>query len=281
MTTPRRVVHLDYEQGEYATRLRYHRLARGLGIQDPFGELEDRLRVVCMPQMYLTSDGMEDWLSDMCDGAGLCVIDSLRAACPGVDENDSVIRSYLDILTRVSQRTGCAFVVIHHAGKGGKEKDRREVARGSSGIFDACGTVMVLQSKDLGDPVSVRVAKTAAEASGASDDEFAIVVEDVPDEEAKDMKWGLRVRHMTKEAAAPPPDKPGDRFLEQKRAVLAFIERNPGVPGTQAVAQRMGIRGAVAGQCIRELIDDGAIENRGAEGRPKLFPKTEKSSGED
>lgn len=49
-----------------------------------------------MPSVYLTSDGAFEEFARVSEGNDLVIIDSFRAAAPGVDENDSKVRQYLD-----------------------------------------------------------------------------------------------------------------------------------------------------------------------------------------
>src|SRR5690606_30306854 len=48
-----KVIFLDYEQGQYLTRRRIQRMARGMGLV-PEG---DSLRIACMPRLYLDDEG--------------------------------------------------------------------------------------------------------------------------------------------------------------------------------------------------------------------------------
>lgn len=224
---PKRVVHLDYEQGEYATRLRYQRLAFAAGVNTPPDP--EMLRLACMPDVYLTSQGVEDFLCRELEGVELAIWDSLRAIVPGIDENDSVIRKYLDVWTRVSLKTGCAVIAIHHAGKGSKEKDKREQGRGSSAIFDACGTVFTLQGTEVGEPIKVSCAKTAAEARGAACEDFYLQISDVPNDDATDMYAGLRVSHLLKEQVETGDiAAPAQRIKTAADKIVTFLRRTPG-----------------------------------------------------
>jgi hypothetical protein len=177
-----KVVHLDYEQGRYATNRRYQRLARALGVN--LASIGKDLRVGSHPDLCLTAEGMEAALFELVQGAALLVIDSLRAATPGVDENESRIRDYLQILTRVSDATGCAVLLIHHARKPSEgDGDVRTILRGSSAIFDAAGSVYAIcNGKTSKDPRRVDHAKSPAEAEGAPIDAFHLLVEDVDDD---------------------------------------------------------------------------------------------------
>lgn len=191
---PVRVRHLDYEQGFKASAKRYQRLAIGHGIHPD--ALGGRLELADMPNVYLNSPGAVDAYATACEGADVVVLDSLRGATPGTDENASEIREHLDALTRVSGKTGTAFVVIHHAGKPkDRDSDARTIARGSSAIFDACGCVLVLQApKTKGDPRRVTQTKQPAESAGGGVDDFGLQVTDVW--EGDDPTAGVRVEYV-------------------------------------------------------------------------------------
>jgi hypothetical protein len=100
-----RVLHIDYEQGHRLTRERYQRLAAAMLVTPD--ELEGRLELVSLPQVYLDSPAAEGFLIDKVKGFDLAIVDSLRAAGPTLEENDSAVRGLLDGLNRVSERTGC------------------------------------------------------------------------------------------------------------------------------------------------------------------------------
>lgn len=144
-----RVLHLDYEQGERECRTRYQRLAADMfrDEKDAAGILRGVLEVASPPPATLDADGMEAALIAKCTGFTLCVIDSLRAASPTLDENDSRIRVPLDMLWRVSKATGCTFVVIHHARKDSKNNGAggNQNMRGNSSINDAAQTVIMCE----------------------------------------------------------------------------------------------------------------------------------------
>ena len=128
------VVHLDLELGRKGTWNRYKRLARGRGFD--VAELGDRLRWRSYPAFRLNQPDALDVLCRTLEGVTLCGLDSLRALLPGVRENDSEIADQIGILGAVSDRTGCAFVLLHHEGKPGEDGQRAAAfrGRGSSAI---------------------------------------------------------------------------------------------------------------------------------------------------
>jgi hypothetical protein len=141
-----RVVHFDYEQGRSITCDRYQRMARARGtdVDELIGG--EWLSCVIFPSKYIDEKYAEQWLTRETEGMTLAVIDSFRAAAPTADENSSASRIHLDTLGRVSGKTGCAFLVLHHAKKppidGGSGPDRNSL-RGSGALFDACQAVIV------------------------------------------------------------------------------------------------------------------------------------------
>lgn len=144
LTKQGKVLHVDYEQGARLTRARYQRLAAGMQLKPE--DLGENLTLVSMPQFYADAVDAEAFLLQASAGYTMAIIDSFRACSPTVDENDSEARLVLDKLTRVSEKTGCCFVVIHHAKK--KQNDRSADPimdiRGSGALFDACASVFAL-----------------------------------------------------------------------------------------------------------------------------------------
>jgi hypothetical protein len=186
---PRRVAHVDLEQGERLSRRRYQRLAYAMGLD--LAELGDDLVLSAMPNIALVPLHAPCWEALM-RGRDLIAVDSLRVAQPGCDENSSDFRQGLDMLGQLSERTGCRAVVLHHARKASDDKPGQglQTIRGSSAILDACDAVYVF-SASKGEPVSVDPVKTREH--GEPPDAFALRVEDVPSEDGQDERAGLRV----------------------------------------------------------------------------------------
>ncbi|MBL9025991.1 MAG: AAA family ATPase [Myxococcales bacterium] len=222
-----RVVHVDYEQGFRLTAERYQRLARGAEIEPE--ELRGSLAVAPLPTLYLSSAEACDAYTRACEGAALLIVDSLRACAPDVDENSSEVRRLLDLLTRVSERTGVVPLVIHHARKP-REDDgggAKMAIRGSGAIFDACSSVLVF-SAVKGEPTLV--AHEKARTSGVTHEDFSLAVEDVP--VYGNPRAGLRVRSV---GVAPPEVRKAARERERQNEVheriVAFVAANPGCSG--------------------------------------------------
>lgn len=123
-----KVLMLDFEVGEYLTRQRLLRLATGR-----WGNLKDwagRLSFSCFPRWSLVAPSAEERLIATLKGHVLCVIDSLAAITPGIDENSKEMADYMALLTRASEATGCAILVLHHEGKPPQDGPRAAHLRG-------------------------------------------------------------------------------------------------------------------------------------------------------
>jgi hypothetical protein len=256
VSDPGRVLHFDYEQGEHATRRRYQRLAIGHGIDAP--ELADRLRLAALPRVYLDSADAADVFARELDGAQLAIVDSLRAAAPTLDENASDVRRALDALTTASTKTGCAVVVIHHAGKTqDRHADARQVVRGSSAIFDAAGCALIIAAgKTKTDPRRVTQAKVPAEAEGAPIDDFGLAVEDVA--LAGDPTAGVRVLHRSIAGTNDAQGEIDARLTRDAGRVLDAVRRNPDAPLT-VLRAKAGLQNTRVAEVLAVLEHSGRI----------------------
>jgi hypothetical protein len=265
------VVHLDYEQGEQLTRERYQRLANGHGIS--VADVGGRLFCASFPRFYLDSQDAETKLLGLCRGIRLLVVDSLRAAAPTVDENSSEIRLVLDMLTRVSERTGSCVLIIHHAGKAGDPKDKRsnkQAPRGSSAIFDACASVIKLDGEAEEPSKAVH---TKSRNTGVCVEPFYLDSVDVPSPDiAEDARWGLRLVYQTEEQANPveAPDAGHERAMAKIRE---YLRENPGAPGKDVLRARLHMNRDTCIAAVAELLDSGEMVNLGTTARPKLHMK--------
>jgi len=256
---PGRVLHIDHEQGKRATLLRYQRLSRALAVSD-YDELAANLDVCCLPRKFrLSSPDAEDILEQACDGVTICALDSLHAATPGVDENDAAISDHVSKLLNVSDRTGCAFVLLHHDGKGGKDKEAKERARGSAAIYAACGTVLAFRGSvndDGSTIVKVEMTKTGAEAAGAALQPFALKIDDVLSEEGQE-RWGLECQQMTLEQVDP-PKAPSVIRTDNASKIAHALRLDPGMSGRE-LAEALKIRRQTVGATLDYMLREGIV----------------------
>lgn len=170
---------LDWEAHLPSQLERLERMARAAGVDA--GALRG-LDFAPLPGLWLDAPDKAstyDAMRRALDGRALAVFDSYRAAAPTLDENASESRWPLDLLNRVSEATGCACLVIHHARKpptDGRASDRMSI-RGTSALYDACSTVLVA-SAEKREPIALTHEK--AKYSGVPHDDLTLEIEDVP-----------------------------------------------------------------------------------------------------
>lgn len=265
-----KVVHVDFEQGERLTRERYQRLARGAGV--PFGDLSGYLGLVSLPSLHLDDPRAEDALVRAADGAGLVIVDSLRAAAPSLEENSSDFRRPLDMLLRVSDRTGATALVIHHARKPSKDSvgGAKMAVRGSGALFDGVASMLVFQSDSREEPTLVNHEK--ARTSGVPTDDFQIVVEDVAI--AGDPRGGLRVRGKQVEATTP-EEKARQSFEDLQAKVLEELRKEGSVGSLNTLAAKLVCRRASLTAVMDDLVDRDRVVKLGTYHSPlyRLVPK--------
>ena len=134
------VAHVDLEQGEQQT----YRTYRALGIDET---CDKTLECSVLPQWQLTDPENMAALARLAVGRTLIIIDSFRAACLSGDENASEFAAPLADLSKISEITGCAFILNHHSGK--NNDDRMKSARGTSAITAACSVHWSFERKNL------------------------------------------------------------------------------------------------------------------------------------
>lgn len=254
--SPMTVLHVDYEQGFYATCKRYQRLAIGMGVEPE--ALGNRLHYVELPRVYLDQKGGEYEFERACEGVDLLILDALRGAAPFSDENDSAFRSVVDSLTHVSQRVGPSVVALHHAGKPKKDSsgDARTVARGTSAIYDAAGCVLNFVALPGGAKLVTQV-KMPAEAEGQALDPFEIVVEDIGVE--GNPTAGARVSwrpHVPVDEAT----KAEQEFERHAALVLRAVRRVPAGQTSNEIVASCGVQRNRALDVLRALADMGRLE---------------------
>jgi hypothetical protein len=236
-------VMLDFEIGGYELRRRLQLMYRAYSDTPPPA---GSLWISPMSTLYMTSPGFFDAVLELATRASLIVIDSLLAACPGVDENHSSIREYIDGLRRVADQTGCSIVVVHHTGKNSSD------LRGSSAIRDAADEVLLLAPLKNG---RTRISRTKGRHGPAGEgitfetlhlpDEqiFLIAVDDLGSEEFDKSSEGEPIRN-------------------EDRQVLEFVRRNPRC-GKREVREGAGLSHDAADAALRRLLTADKIRNIG------------------
>lgn len=253
-----RVLHLDYEQGRRLTCERYQRLAR---VESLTPDEMAGLDVVCLPPLYLDTLDAEPALIRECEGYALVIVDSLRACAPHVDENSSEVRSVLDMLHRVSDKTGATFVIVHHARKPQRDAPggARMAIRGSGALFDAAASVLVLEAQK-GEPV--RAIHEKARTSGRPTDDFLLTIDDV--EVDGNPRGGLVCRAEAAPTREVVTEEAEASKRQQRTANLAdelrdLFRREPEHQGADGIAAKLGRRVPDVRSALALLTDSGEV----------------------
>ena len=217
-----RWLHLDYEQGTRHTKKRIVRLIDGMGIDRE--SLRGQIEIAIYPKLTLTTEGAEALFTKLFTGFDIVTIDALRGLTPGVKENDTEIRDFIDMLGRASEASQAAVVVLHHAGKTDTQnkRPRKEMGRGASAIGDACQSVFVLTG-EKGDPNVLVTHEKTRELTSTLED-FYVRIEDVL--VSGDPHGGLKVVHVDAAQAKPTADQAVARM---KSAIRNELQKRAGV----------------------------------------------------
>ncbi len=236
-----RAMLIDYEGGDTETRRRLQALARARGVESVEG-----IGIACFPTGYLVDPRFEAELIPLAKSCDVIVIDSLRAASPGADENDSSIRAGLDMLRRVGEQCDCAFVVLVHSKKRGDggAGDEREQLRGSSGIFDAADAVLV-STWDRGND-RFELGQTKAR-QGKALEPFTVE------------KGGTRLTSSGVEA-----EPAGENFEKVVERVRGAIRAKPDM-GTLALRAEVRVKRDRVDGAIEYLVNRGEVVDLGSE----------------
>jgi len=251
------VLHWDCEQGKQVTVGRYQRMARAAGVD--WASVHKRLLVAdhC-PHGLDTPEGQKA-LFRLAKSRRFCLVDSLRPAFPGVDENDSKIRAYLQVFARISAATGCTFLLLHHNRKeqqGPVKAPPEQAMRGSSGVFDEAQSVYSLAPDGAGAAI-LRQHKDRV--GGKPIEPLALQIQDVaaPSEsEWPDPQWGLQVTVVHDEEAEARQEARGNNIRE--RVARMLIDRGPPGVTTEQLRNVLNVRNQDLRAALSAMELDGA-----------------------
>lgn len=247
-----RVLHADWEQGERLSRKRFQRLAVGMQL-DPSELFDGDWLQYELLGPYLTEHNAERYWTRASEGRDLLVLDSLRALAPGLDENSSEFRKVLDMGFRASERTGCLWMFLVHSKKPTQNDsdDGRMKLRGTSAIFDAASSVLLLElnSRDK----SVRVTHEKAREGGHPADPFRIRFADI--DEGDDQYAGLLVTAEQEKSAEERRAATADACDQR---VLAGVLANPWL----SVRQLSSVLGMHRGNTVQPALDRLEIKRK-------------------
>jgi len=254
-------VHIDFEMGPNPIRRRYRRLAAGMGL-DWARDVAPRLRLVSLPRMYLNTPGFEDELARLLDGATICVLDSFRRATPGEEENSSAVGAFVDLLSRVSNRTQTPITFAHHSTTKspakGEERSDLAASRGNSAIVDGSGAIFWFVAEAPREPIRVR--QTRLGERGLATDEFFLALEDVEttDEHGRiDPRGGIRVAYRCSEQVNPPTSG-SKRFDQVKTEILMHVRARPGC-NVRYLRGQISAKAALVDEALDQLVQVGVL----------------------
>lgn len=171
---PMKVLFVEYEDAPLLVVKRLSRYMAGMH-RDP-RLLPDNLLFCDYPDLWLDSQRHKDLLIEEIRQRGieLVVIDTLSYVHQAEDENSAAdMKPVMANLKRIAKDSGASILLVHHTGKGGKDKSISERGRGSSVIAAAADAIL-----DWGDRKKSN--KTPVEFISKFDDGFEFEVEYIP-----------------------------------------------------------------------------------------------------
>ena len=129
-----KILHIDFEAGEEMSHIYYQRLLNGRGLTS-YNNI-DFLR----PDWKL--DELDDCkldLEERLKGYTFCIVDCYSAGAPNTDQNSESARAPIDNLNAISEKTGCAILLLCHDPKAATGKGLMRAVKGSGSIIAAAG----------------------------------------------------------------------------------------------------------------------------------------------
>lgn len=257
------VLHLDLDQGRYATARRYQQLARGRGLDLAALPIDCAFFGFKLTEGATISVEAVHALTEAAEGRALVIIDSLRGLAPGLDENSSefgeVLQTLAYIADAVELRTGQpapVFLVLHHSGKG----ESSAAGRGTSAIMDRAGAVWVVAREEGSDAATWTHEKASELALGKQGPFTTALVKGAPDPEGSPAD----VRIVT---MAPAPNT--DAVTRDERVAVARVLAQRAYVDNGCSAH--GIRGLGTGIAEKRLrvvlgvmVANREVEHRGS-----------------
>lgn len=263
-----KVLYIDYEVGSKSTRRRVQTLLKGRGR----GALDGNLRPAISPRFSLDDPRAEDILARETDGHMLCCIDSFAAAYGAVDENSAQVGQLLGGLYRVTKRTGCQFLIVHHARKRKPDPNEREdgdeldALRGSGSIPAQSSAVWSLRG-NLAEGAKLTNAKNRVAKKSPG---FTLTLCAAADDPRDPAMGELRLEVVPLPAPGEADD--GEDFArdrtidETTERVRDFIDDHPGT-STRRVSAELGIKDKLTRVALERLQEAGRIRRAAVKGR--------------
>lgn len=243
-----RVLHLTWDMGDYATILRYRRLANGMGCT--FAELAGNLEICDHPIATLCAADAEKAFVARCKGFDLVLVDNLRSAAPDGDENSSEFGRYVVLLGVIAARTHATVLYLHHTGKDGQGQ-----GRGTGAIQAASGAIWRIEGR--GDEPRHLTQERKHDNSNREHPDFWVKREELPPDAPFDTAGEPSWRDTW--CAAKPPKSPA---AARSAAVAAFVKANPGC-GADAIRRAVKGKAEEVDAAVASWVEKGRIEDLG------------------
>lgn len=148
-----KVLHIDWDQGQIFSQIYYWRLLNGFRLSS-FHNID-----YFPPEFRLHDPNIKHLLLSLLEGYKLCIIDCLGSAIPEADINDDRVRAYIDLLNEVSEKTGCAILLLHHEPKNATGRDPLKSVKGNGSIISAAGGSIHLTREIGGTNINLQLGK--------------------------------------------------------------------------------------------------------------------------
>jgi hypothetical protein len=191
------------------------------------------------------------WEALALEGFDLVIVDSLRRANPGADENDSTeaIRP-LELAADFSEKTGCSVLFIHHAKK--STSDGWPEFRGSGAIEDQVDCAFAVRKIDVS--AERKAVEVRCEKPGDMRTPEPFTVEVAFDDAAR----LATIRHVEPDATAKDdPRKDSSEALQA--AILLDLAQSGAAPGVKALAHRLGKQSDRVGKAVALLVESRKV----------------------
>lgn len=261
--------YVSHEMGSHACIERLRRLANGM-LLEPSDLL--RFKLSTYPDVMLNSPTAESVYLKEFEGVNFAVLDSLRAALPGVDENKSEMAQYLELLARVSEKNGTTFMVLHHTSKDdvksatdGTRRDKRLSGRGSSVIYDKSNSVWLLEGSGK-KPRLLSQIRNHDDGDGITGSySIELVYPSVPEPFFDSNRKPIRLQ-VTERRKVPKVE-----VMDRVRGeILAMVLKVPAINGNSLVTRVSG-NDSQKRTALTELEDEGKIVSRPGPRNSKIY----------
>lgn len=263
--TTGKVLHLTWDMGDVSTRIRYRRLANGMGLQE--ADIRDRIVLCPFPLVDLTNEFAKREFAAVMRGFDLAIIDNARAAAPGAPENDSTFGALISLLGEAAQHAGCIPLYLHHGRKGGGAG--LEAIRGSTSIAGASGAMWLVEGQGSGSRKVTQI--RMGDCSTGEKPPFWLRHEISESPPAFDTGPELAPIRLAASLEDPDAGEVAGDSAELSEAILVALTAAPGMSGAE-IAKALGRRKNEILAEVQNMIERGELTRVGKGPRQILVP---------